>query len=147
MNIVKIFFPTFLGILFKNVYCIRKHVCSVIIFYKNCKKTLSSFLDFKNEGGLCKPSESVDFFIKKTNSMNNSFEKKNKFMCQKSKVIAKRPDLLQSNGTFQIETVKSYPLKKACWRTLQITNENQFFQQFSGGWGTKSIFSPKLVLQ
>ena len=122
MNIVKIFFPTFLGILFKNVYCIRKHVCSVIIFYKNCKKTLSSFLDFKNEGGLCKPSESVDFFIKKTNNMINGFEKKNKLICQKkftdrmmynvTNMIAEcYPNFMKEINHFGSDSIESHNLR------------------------------------
>ena len=49
----------------------------------SCKKT-SSFLNFVNEGGLCKPSEHVDFLIKKTNTMLTNFESKSNLICQKN---------------------------------------------------------------
>ena len=49
----------------------------------SCKKT-SSFLNFVNEGGLSKPSEHVDFLIKKTHTMLTKFESKSNLICQKN---------------------------------------------------------------
>ena len=51
---------------------------------KNSSQTTSSFLEYVNEGGLIKPSEKIDFLVKKTSKILISFEKKVKLIAQKN---------------------------------------------------------------
>ena len=64
---------------------IAKEKCEYCIdFLKNSSSTTSSFIEYVNEGGLIKPSEKLDFLVKKNNKILISFEKKSKLIAQKN---------------------------------------------------------------
>ena len=64
---------------------LAKEKCEYCIeFLKNSSQTTSSFLEYVNEGGLIKPSEKIDFLVKKTSKILISFEKKVKLIAQKN---------------------------------------------------------------